>query len=109
MKRLVLAVATLSLVAAPAWSRTVLFMGNSFTFGANSPVLRFHARDITDLNKAGFGGVPALFLDQEALGAYPGLIARGRAALVNVARYAFAGLSMYPSPLAEIPYVPVVV
>ena len=42
-------------------AKSILFVGNSFTFGANSPLIRFHAHDVTDLNKAGFGGVPALF------------------------------------------------
>jgi hypothetical protein len=66
MKRLVLAVATLSLVAAPAWSRTILFMGNSFTFGANTPVKVYQPETVTDLNGKDangrtIGGVPALF------------------------------------------------
>lgn len=42
-------------------SRTILFIGNSFTFGANSPVRNWHANTVTDLNGAGYGGVPALF------------------------------------------------
>jgi hypothetical protein len=66
MKRLIFAVATLSLVAAPAWSRTILFMGNSFTFGANSPVKFYQSDTVTDLNPKDasgrtIGGVPALF------------------------------------------------
>lgn len=47
-------------VAASA-AQSVLFVGNSFTFGARSPVFRFHAGEITDLNGTGYGGVPALF------------------------------------------------
>ena len=41
--------------------RSILFVGNSFTFGAGSPVQRFHPERVTDLNKEGIGGVPALF------------------------------------------------
>ncbi len=49
------------LVAVPATARTILFVGNSFTFGANSPVQTFHPERVTDLNHEGIGGVPALF------------------------------------------------
>jgi hypothetical protein len=50
------------LAAAPlAAAERVLFIGNSFTFGAGSPV-RFYRNDtVTDLNNEGVGGVPALF------------------------------------------------
>lgn len=41
--------------------RTILFIGNSFTYGANSPVRNYRAGTVTDLNGHGFGGVPALF------------------------------------------------
>lgn len=41
--------------------QTVLFIGNSFTFGANSPVWKYRADSVTDLNREGVGGVPALF------------------------------------------------
>jgi hypothetical protein len=40
---------------------SVLFIGNSFTFGANSPVQFYRADTVTDLNHEGIGGVPALF------------------------------------------------
>ncbi|SEL12261.1 hypothetical protein SAMN05216382_1538 [Sphingomonas palmae] len=39
----------------------VLFIGNSFTQGAHSAVRNWHANAVTDLNRAGYGGVPALF------------------------------------------------
>lgn len=40
---------------------SILFIGNSFTYGAGSAV-RFHRADtVTDLNNEGNGGVPALF------------------------------------------------
>ena len=45
--------------AAPA--ETILFIGNSFTYGANSPVWRYRANSVDDLNHDGVGGVPALF------------------------------------------------
>ncbi|WP_209308618.1 DUF4886 domain-containing protein [Sphingomonas corticis] len=51
-------------VAAPpvtAATRTIVFVGNSFTFGALTPVERFRADTVTDLNGTGVGGVPALF------------------------------------------------
>ena len=40
---------------------TVLFIGNSFMFGANSPVRFYRANSVNDLNGEGIGGVPALF------------------------------------------------
>ncbi|MCP3734384.1 PEP-CTERM sorting domain-containing protein [Sphingomonas sp. RP10(2022)] len=56
------AVAPAQRVAAPiALPRTILFIGNSFTQGAHSAVRNWHADRVTDLNRAGFGGVPALF------------------------------------------------
>ncbi len=39
----------------------VVFVGNSFTFGAGSPVRLYRAETVTDLNGEGIGGVPALF------------------------------------------------
>jgi hypothetical protein len=44
-----------------AHADTILFVGNSFTFGALSPVWKFHNTSVTDLNGGGVGGVPALF------------------------------------------------
>ena len=41
--------------------RTILFIGNSFTQGAVSPVQTFRTGSVTDLNGTGIGGVPALF------------------------------------------------
>jgi hypothetical protein len=49
------------LLAAAEPSRSILFIGNSFTYGANSPVMTWHADRVTDLNREGMGGVPALF------------------------------------------------
>ncbi|MEY4933156.1 MAG: hypothetical protein RLZZ403_1476 [Pseudomonadota bacterium] len=45
---------------APA-ATSLLFIGNSFTYGAGSPVKFYRADTVTDLNNEGIGGVPALF------------------------------------------------
>jgi hypothetical protein len=61
----------LGLNAMPAHADTsVLFIGNSFTYGAGSPVRFFRADTVTDLNSEGIGGVPALiesFTEQAGL------------------------------------------
>ena len=46
---------------AAAVGTSVLFIGNSFTYGANSAVQFYRADTVTDLNSEGIGGVPALF------------------------------------------------
>jgi hypothetical protein len=55
--------AALALLAAtaPASARTILFIGNSFTFGGGSAVRIYHPDYVTDLNNTRIGGVPALF------------------------------------------------
>src|SRR5437868_407656 len=53
--------AMLVLGGANAPARAILFIGNSFTFGAGSPVRTYRPETVTDLNKEGIGGVPALF------------------------------------------------
>lgn len=40
---------------------SLLFIGNSFTFGSGSAVRFYRADTVTDLNNEGIGGVPALF------------------------------------------------
>jgi hypothetical protein len=58
-------------VAASADAKSILFVGNSFTFGSNSPVMTYRKETVTDLNRDGVGGVPALFRafsDQMRLG-----------------------------------------
>ncbi|MEQ1580752.1 MAG: SGNH/GDSL hydrolase family protein [Steroidobacteraceae bacterium] len=45
---------------APA-ATSLLFIGNSFTYGAGSPVKFYRSSTVTDLNNEGIGGVPALF------------------------------------------------
>jgi len=47
--------------AASAEAKSILFVGNSFTFGSNSPVMTYRKDTVTDLNRDGIGGVPALF------------------------------------------------
>ena len=47
--------------AGVAHADSILFVGNSFTYGAHSPVWRYRADTVTDLNGDGVGGVPALF------------------------------------------------
>ncbi|MDR6789999.1 hypothetical protein J2Y58_003379 [Sphingomonas sp. BE138] len=51
----------LAAAAAPAAAETILFVGNSFTFGANAPVRVLNADRVTDLNGERIGGVPGLF------------------------------------------------
>jgi hypothetical protein len=49
---------------------SILFIGNSFTYGAGSAVRFYRADTVTDLNNEGIGGVPALF---ESFAAQAGL------------------------------------
>ncbi len=62
---LVCAVAGLTLatsgVGRAAGARSILFVGNSFTLGAGSPVATYRPATVTDLNHEGVGGMPALF------------------------------------------------
>lgn len=44
-----------------AAGESVLFIGNSFTFGSGSAVRFYRNHTVTDLNNEGVGGVPALF------------------------------------------------
>ena len=64
MRKLALATALL-LAGSPAQARTILFIGNSFTFGANSAVHYYKTDTVTDLNGPAnaktVGGVPAIF------------------------------------------------
>ncbi|MBW4331251.1 PEP-CTERM sorting domain-containing protein [Stakelama sp. CBK3Z-3] len=47
--------------SADARPQSVLFIGNSFTFGAHSAAKGYRAGTVEDLNRDGIGGVPALF------------------------------------------------
>ncbi|WP_439105611.1 PEP-CTERM sorting domain-containing protein [Congregibacter sp.] len=64
MNRSLMAVVLLllgSAVPAAAQDKTILFIGNSFTFGYGSAAWFWGADTVTDLNGQGVGGVPALF------------------------------------------------
>ena len=41
--------------------KTILFIGNSFTFAHHSVAMYYHPETVTDLNDTKIGGVPALF------------------------------------------------
>ena len=45
----------------PARAASILFVGNSFTFGELSDVKHYRPESVHDLNNEGIGGVPALF------------------------------------------------
>ncbi|HEY2661990.1 MAG TPA: hypothetical protein VGI79_19880 [Caulobacteraceae bacterium] len=58
---LALAAVALALSWSPADAASILFVGNSFTYGAHAPVWKYRSNSVTDLNGDGVGGVPALF------------------------------------------------
>ena len=49
------------LIGRAADGGSILFIGNSFTYGAGSAVHYYREQTVTDLNNEGVGGVPALF------------------------------------------------
>jgi hypothetical protein len=49
------------LIAGNTFAASILFIGNSFTFGYGSPVRYYRPESVADLNSTGQGGVPALF------------------------------------------------
>ena len=52
----------LAALQSTACADTILFVGNSFTFGGGSPPVQdYRPETVTDLNREGIGGVPALF------------------------------------------------
>jgi hypothetical protein len=66
MKAIVCAAALLALAAAPASARSILFVGNSFTFGEFSAAKRYQTDTVSDLNGPDatgrtLGGMPAIF------------------------------------------------
>ncbi|MEO8465110.1 MAG: PEP-CTERM sorting domain-containing protein [Gammaproteobacteria bacterium] len=74
------------ILAAPVCvaGETVLFIGNSFTYGQGSAVRFYRNTTVTDLNHEGIGGVPALFksfADQAGLDYDVSLETRGGAGL----------------------------
>jgi PEP-CTERM motif len=62
-RSLIAAAVVVAFYAAPATAQTsILFIGNSFTFGALTPsVMNYKAATVTDLVGTNIGGVPALF------------------------------------------------
>lgn len=52
---------TIGIPAIAQADESVLFIGNSFTFGYGSAVRYYRADTVTDLNNESIGGVPALF------------------------------------------------
>jgi hypothetical protein len=62
MTRFAFLLAVLGLATAgAAKAETILFVGNSFTYGGHSPVQQYRPASVHDLNGEGVGGAPALF------------------------------------------------
>ena len=64
MKSFITIIAALILILSSAFvsaGKSVLFIGNSFTYGYGSAAKYYRADSVTDLNNEGIGGVPALF------------------------------------------------
>ncbi len=59
--RFIVGLTLAALVVTAHAASSVLFIGNSFTYGAGSAVRYYRADTVTDLNNEGIGGVPALF------------------------------------------------
>jgi hypothetical protein len=59
----IVALAAVMTAVLPSGARadTILFIGNSFTFGFLSPAWHYRPGSVTDLNGEGVGGMPALF------------------------------------------------
>ena len=49
------------LLAPQAYAANILFVGNSFTYAAGTPIMTYKPDTVMDLNHNGTGGVPALF------------------------------------------------
>ncbi len=87
MKNALVAVTSLGItlvVAGTAAGESVLFIGNSFTYGQGSAVRFYRSETVTDLNEERIGGVPALFksfADQAGLHYEVALETRGGAGL----------------------------
>ena len=58
---LTLLLATVPGMAEAQPSPSILFVGNSFTYGYGSAARFYRSETVTDLNDEGVGGVPALF------------------------------------------------
>ena len=61
---------TIIVIAAPsaAFAKSILFIGNSFTYGETASAQYLHPEIVTDLNRTKIGGVPAIYkmLSKEA-------------------------------------------
>jgi hypothetical protein len=60
-ERFVISLIAVAALVATEPARSILFVGNSFTFGAMSEVMTYRKDSVEDLNGDGMGGVPALF------------------------------------------------
>ena len=58
---LIASLVAICISTAVAAETSVLFIGNSFTYGYGSATKYYRADSVTDLNNEGIGGVPALF------------------------------------------------
>lgn len=58
---LLLLMAVTMLAAGPAQARSILFVGNSFTYGGFSAAAKFRAASVDNLNGNGLSGMPAIF------------------------------------------------
>ncbi|MES2658953.1 MAG: SGNH/GDSL hydrolase family protein [Verrucomicrobiota bacterium] len=63
----------LILTISSAAALEVLFVGNSFTFGATDTAITYNNAAITDANGTNYGGVPAIFKKLATEGSYPGV------------------------------------
>jgi len=61
MYRFIPLILTLLFTPALADSKKVLFIGNSFTYGATGSAQFYHPENVRDLNQEGIGGVPSIF------------------------------------------------
>jgi putative endopeptidase len=59
--RVAAALGAISTSHTPAFADTILFVGNSFTYAALSPIQNYRPETVTDLNQGGASGVAALF------------------------------------------------
>ena len=61
-RRLTLVASAIALMAGSVHAESILFIGNSFTYGDQAPTVRnFRPGSVTDLRGTNIGGVPALF------------------------------------------------
>lgn len=56
-----IALVVLAAASPASYADTILFIGNSFIYGALSPIEHYRPDSVSDLNGSNIGGVPALF------------------------------------------------